>query len=46
MFEAYREKHAEELEVRMIRSNSGAVLFILSRVMENEGLLEELDIKV
>ena len=46
IIEAYREKYAEELEVRMIRSNSGAVLFILSRVMENEGLLEELDIKV
>jgi len=46
IIEKWREKHREELEERMIRSNSAAVLYILTRVMENEGLLEELDIKV
>ena len=40
LIEAYREKHAEELELRMIRSNSGAVLYILTRVMEAEGILD------
>jgi hypothetical protein len=46
IIEAWREKHAEGLETRMIRSNSAAVLYILTRVMENEGILEELDVKV
>ena len=39
MIEAYREKHREELEIRGVSSNSAAVLYILTRVMEAEGLL-------
>jgi len=46
IIEVYRDKYAEELELRMIRSNSATVLYILSRVMEREGLLDELDIEV
>jgi len=44
--EAYREKYREELEIRGVNSNSGAVLFILTKVMEAEGLLDEFDVKV
>lgn len=44
--EAWREKHSEELEMRMVRSNSGAVLYILTKVMEAEGLLDDLPVKV
>jgi len=40
IIEAYREKHAEELEIRMVRSNSAAVLYILTQVMEAEELLD------
>ena len=46
VIEAWREKHREELEIRGVSSNSAAVLYILSRVMEAEGLLEELDVSL
>jgi len=46
LIEAYREKHREALELRGVSSNSAAVLYILSRVMVAEGLLEELDVVV
>ena len=46
IIEAWREKHHEELELRMVRSNSAAVLYILSRVMEKEGLLDMLEVEV
>jgi len=39
LVEAYREKHREALELRGVSSNSAAVLYILTRVMEAEGLL-------
>jgi len=44
LIEAWREKHREELEIRGVSSNSAAVLFILTRVMEAEGLLNKLPI--
>ena len=44
IIEAWREKHHEELELRMVRSNSAAVLYILSKVMEAEGFIEELKV--
>ena len=43
LVEAYREKHREELEIRGVSSNSAAVLYILTRVMESEGLLERVE---
>jgi len=46
IIEKWREKHREELEIRGVNSNSGAVLFILTRVMEAEGFLVEPDVKV
>jgi hypothetical protein len=46
IIEAWRDKHHEELEMRMVRSNSGAVLYILTKVMEDEGLLEKFEVKV
>lgn len=46
LVEAYREKHREALEIRGVNSNSGAVLYILTRVMEAEGLLDELDVSL
>ena len=39
VIEKYREKYAHELELRMIRSYSATVLYILTKVMEAEGLL-------
>ena len=39
VIEKYREKYAYELELRMIRSYSATVLYILTKVMEAEGLL-------
>jgi len=39
LVEAYREKHREELEIRGVSSNSAAVLYILTKFMEAEGLL-------
>lgn len=46
LIEAYREKHKEAFGVRGVNSNSAAVLYILTRVMESEGLLNELEIEV
>jgi len=46
LIEAYREKHREELEIRGVNSNSAAVLFILTKVMEYEGLLEALGVSI
>ena len=39
----FREKHKEDLILRGVTSNSGAVLFILTKIMEKEGLLDEFD---
>ena len=44
LVETYREKHREELEIRGVSSNSAAVLFILTKVMEDEGILNKLPI--
>jgi len=43
LIEAWREKHKEALELRGVDSNSGAVLFILSLVMEKESLMDPFD---
>ena len=44
LIEAYREKHHEALEMRGVSSNSATVLYILTQVMEAEGLLDKLDV--
>ena len=44
VIEAWREKHREELEIRGVLSNSEAVLFILTRVMEKDGLLDPIEV--
>jgi len=41
LVEAWREKHREDLAIRGVLSNSAAVLFILTRVMEAEGLMDQ-----
>jgi len=46
LVEAYREKHREALELRGVSSNSAAVLFILTKVMEKEGLLKEAELSI
>jgi len=38
--EAWRDKHRDDLVIRGVNSNSAAVLFILTRVMEAEGLMD------
>jgi len=40
IIETWREKHGDELIMRGVNSNSAAVLFILTRVMEADGLVE------
>jgi len=42
----WRERHREELEIRGMDNNSGAVLYILSKVMEAEGIIDPLDVRL
>ena len=44
LIEAWRTKHHDELVIRGVNSNSGAVLFILTRVMEAEGLVKPVEL--
>jgi len=46
IIETWRERHREALTLRGMDNNSGAVLYILSKVMEAEGIIDPLDVSL